>query len=267
MKEIKIDLGFESNKIEIVPLGDLHIGDEFCRLDLIQQAIDYIKNTPNCYTILNGDLMNNALKSSKSDSYRETMTMEQQQDKLIELLTPIKNKILVMTQGNHEYRTNLLVGVDPLRYVARSLGLLENGRYADNSYLLTLRFGKRNGTDKITNTYTIFGIHGVGGGRRIGSSANALEDMGKIVCNADLYIHSHTHNTVSFKDCIYVYNSHSKKLEKHSRLFYNTNSFVDYGGYAERKCYTPSDLSPSTISIVLKRDKGTMTKITNITRI
>ena len=267
MKEIKIYLGNKTNKIEIVPIGDLHIGDENCRLDLIKATINYIKNTKDCYTILNGDLMNNALKTSKSDSYRETMTMEEQQDLLVELLTPIKDKILVMTQGNHEYRTNLVAGIDPLRYVARSLGLIEKDRYADNSYLLTLQFGKRNGSEQITNTYTIYGIHGTGGGRRIGSSANALEDMGHIVCNADLYIHSHTHNVVNFSDCVYIYNVNNKKLEKHRRIFYNTNSFVDYGGYAERKCYKPSDLTPSTIVITMKRNRGEMDKITDIIKL
>ena len=44
---------------------------------------------------MNGDLINNALKTSKSDTYKEQMTMEEEQDLLIELLTPIKNKILV----------------------------------------------------------------------------------------------------------------------------------------------------------------------------
>lgn len=267
MKEILIDLGNKTNKIEIVPMGDLHVGDEFCNLDLIKSTIEYVKKTPNCYTILNGDLMNNALKSSKSDSYRETMTMEQQQDLLIELLTPIKDKILMMTQGNHEYRTNSLVGIDPLRYVARSLGLLDKGRYTDISYLITLKFGKRNGSDKMSNLYTIYGIHGNGGGRRIGSSANTLEDMCRIVANADLYIHSHTHNVVNFTNCVYVYNPNNKKLELHKRVFYNTNSYVTYGGYAERKKYALSDLTPSTIVINFKRNGGEMIKTTDIVKL
>ena len=240
MKELIINLGTKTNKIQIVPLGDLHVGDEFCDLDGIKAVIN---------------------------SYRETLTMEQEQELLIELLTPIKDKILMMTQGNHEYRTNLLVGIDPLRYVARCLGLVEKGRYTDNSYLLTLQFGKRNGTDKCTNTYTIFGTHGVGGGRRIGSSANVLEDMSHIIPNADLYIHSHTHNIVNFTDCVFIYNTNNKKLEKHKRTFVNTNSFVDYGGYAERKCYKPSDTTPSTVVIEMVRNRGDMIKKTDILRI
>lgn len=267
MKEITMLLGNNTNSIQIVPLGDLHIGDPNCDLDSIKNTISYIKDTPNCYTILNGDLMNNALKSSKSDSYVETMTMEEEQDTLIELLTPIKNKILYMTQGNHEYRTSLLCGIDPLKTVARALGLLENGRYGDNSYLLTLIFGKRNGSSNVQNTYTIFGMHGCGGGKRIGSTANGLEDMALIVANADLYIHSHTHNQISFTKPIFVYNQNNKELELHNRVFYNTNSFVTYGGYAERKKLAVGDNEPSAITITFLRDKGKMRKITNIIKI
>ena len=267
MKEITIDLGTKTNSIQILPLGDLHIGDPNCDIDGIKKAIKYIEETPNCYTILNGDLMNNALKTSKSDSYVETMSIEDEQDTLIELLTPIKNKILFMTQGNHEYRTTLLAGIDPCRSVARELGLLSKGLYGDNSYLITLLFGKRNGTDKVTNTYTIFGMHGCGGGRRIGSTANGLEDMSLIVANADLYIHSHTHNQINFTKPIYVYNQNNKELELHNRVFYNTNSYVNYGGYAERKKLAISDTEPSVVTIDMVRDKGKMRKITNIVKI
>jgi len=267
MKELTIDLPSKFNKIQILPLGDMHIGDGNCDLDSIKTCIEYIKNTENCYTILNGDLMNNALKSSKSDSYLETMTMEQEQDLLIELLKPIKDKILYMTQGNHEYRTSLLVGIDPLRSIARELGLLANGRYSDNTYFLTLLMGKRNGESDIKNTYTIFGMHGSGGGRRIGGTANSLEDMASIVPNADLYIHSHTHQQLNFTKPIFVYNQNNKELEYHNRVFYNTNSFVKYGGYAERKGLSMTDTSPSLITIEFRRKGGKMIKITDIVRL
>lgn len=268
MTEITINLGTKTNAIEIVPLGDLHIGDSCCNIEKIKETINYIKNTKNCYCILNGDLMNNALKTSKSDLYLETMTIEQQQDLLVELLMPIKDKILIMAQGNHEYRSSVLCGTDPLRFVARSLDLLSKGRYTDNSYVLTLQFGKRNGMSNITNSYVVFGIHGAsGGGRRAGSTANALEEMNKIIPNADLYLHSHTHTTMNYPDSIFVYNNSSKKLERHYRTYFNTNSFLEYGGYGERKGYKPTDTNPSVLRIRIVRDKGKMRKLTDIIRL
>lgn len=267
MKEIVINLGNKSNEIQIVPIGDLHVGDPNCNMDLIKSTIKYIKDTENCYTILNGDLMNNALKTSKSDTYKETMNMEEQQEALIELLSPIKDKILFMTQGNHELRTNLLAGIDPLRYVARSLDLIEKGRYSDNTYMITLMFGKRNGEKNSSNIYTIFGTHGSGGGKRVGSTANAMDDMCHIIPNADLYVHSHTHVPINYSDRVFVYNQNNKKLEVHTRTFFNTNSFVEYGGYAEAKGYKVSDTTPSAIVIKMIRNGGTMKKLTSIVRL
>ena len=83
MKEFKIKLKGESNKFKLVALGDLHIGDKLCDLDLIKDTLAYVKKNKDCYVILNGDLMNNALKTSKSDSYLEQMTIEEEQDLLI----------------------------------------------------------------------------------------------------------------------------------------------------------------------------------------
>ena len=94
MKEFYIELASKNNEFQIMVLGDMHIGDDLCDIKLIKETIDYVKNTKNCYVILNGDLLNNALKTSKSDVYKETMTMEEEQDLLIDLLKPIKNKIL-----------------------------------------------------------------------------------------------------------------------------------------------------------------------------
>ena len=268
MKELIIDLGVKHNSIQIVPLGDLHVGDEFCDLNLIKNTIEYIAKNDNCYCILNGDLINNGLKTSKSDSYREKLTIEEEQDNLIELLMPIKDKILIMTQGNHEYRTSLLAGIDPLRYVAKSLGLIEKDRYTDNSYILTLLFGKRNGNKDRTNNYVIYGIHGgSGGGRRAGATSNALEDMNKVIANADLYLHSHTHTVMHFSDAVLLYNINTKKLEKHTRTYYNTNSFVSYGGYAETKGYKMTDTTPSVLVISMVRTKDKMRKITNLCKI
>lgn len=267
MQTLTINLNIKANEIQIVPLGDLHVGDEFFNLTKLEKTIKYISQTPNCYTIFNGDLLNNALKTSASDSYREKLTIEQQQDLLIKLLYPIKDKILYMTQGNHEYRSSVLAGIDPLRYVAKALGLLEKGRYSDNSYILNLQFGK-NKTPKTPNQFIIYGIHGSGsGGRRMGSTVNALEDLTKICPNADLYLHSHTHVPIHYTDICLMYNRQRRYVEEFSRTFVNTCSFVNYGGYAERFGYKLTDQTPSIIFVKFKQKDGAMRPILNILKL
>ena len=68
MKAIRCDLPY-AEEIEIHPMADLHISDSMCDFKLIMERIEYIKNTPNAYCILGGDLMDTAIASSVGDTY------------------------------------------------------------------------------------------------------------------------------------------------------------------------------------------------------
>lgn len=266
MKEYVMKIDAPQNKFELMVLGDMHIGDELCDLDLVKEAINYVKNTKYCYCILNGDLINNALKTSKSDIYKEQMTMEEEQDLLIDLLLPIKDKILVMATGNHEYRTSLTAGINPLKAVAYALGIKD--KLVEHSYVLTLEFGTAHGMKRLNNKYIVYGIHGgSGGGRRAGATANALQDMAMIIPNADLYIHSHTHTTINYTDLVFLYDYNTKRLKEHQRTYYNANAFLKYGGYAEQKGYKPANRQPSVIIVNALRKKDGMKIVTDIGRI
>ena len=67
MKAIRCDLPY-AEKIEIHPMADLHLGDNNSDFKLIMERIEYIKNTPNAYCILGGDLMDAAIASSIGDT-------------------------------------------------------------------------------------------------------------------------------------------------------------------------------------------------------
>lgn len=266
MKELTVKIDTPKNKFQLMVLGDMHIGDELCDLDLIKETIDYVKNTRDCYVVLNGDLINNALKTSKSDTYKEKMTIEDEQDLLIELLKPIKDKILVMATGNHEYRTSLIAGINPLKAVAYALGIKD--KLVENAYVLNIDFGIAHGMKNLKNKYVVFGIHGGnGGGRRAGATANALQDMSLIIPDVDLYIHSHTHTSVNYNDMVFLYDRKTKRLKEHQRTYYNANAFLKYGGYAEQKGYKPADRQPSVLVINALRKKEGMKILTNIVRI
>lgn len=266
MKEFNIKLDCAKNTFQLMVLGDMHIGDELCDLDLLKETIDYVKKTKDCYVILNGDLINNALKTSKSDSYKEQMTIEEEQDLLIDLLKPIKDRILVMASGNHEYRTTLLAGINPLKAVAYALGIKD--KLVEHSYLLNIEFGVAYGMVNQKNKYVVFGIHGgSGGGRRAGATANALQDMAMIRPDMDLYIHSHTHSVINYTDLIFLYDRKSRKTKEHQRTYYNANAFLKYGGYAEQKGYKPADRNPSVLVVNALRKKEGMKIVTNVVRI
>ena len=266
MKEFKINLDCDKNTFKLMVLGDLHIGDPLCDIDLIKETLDFVKKTKDCYVILNGDLINNALKTSKSDSYLEQMTIEQEQEMLIDLLKPIKNRILVMATGNHEYRTSLLAGINPLKAVAYALDVKD--KLVDDAYVFDINFGINSGNKACKNKYVVVGIHGgSGSGRRAGTTTNALQDMALIRPDMDLYIHSHTHTAVNYNDLVFLYDRKTGKTKEHQRTYYNANAFLKYGGYAEKKGYKPADRQPSVLVIKTQRKKDGMKTLTNIVRI
>ena len=91
MKVINVNLGKELKELRIIPISDVHLGDKLTNYKLLKEVLQTIKDTPNVYTILNGDLCNTALKNSKSDVYVDEMSPMEQINYLIELLEPIKH--------------------------------------------------------------------------------------------------------------------------------------------------------------------------------
>ena len=45
MKEFKINLDCDKNTFKLMVLGDLHIGDPLCDIDLIKETLDFVKKT------------------------------------------------------------------------------------------------------------------------------------------------------------------------------------------------------------------------------
>lgn len=107
--KVNLELG---NNLKLYVLSDTHIGDVHANINDLKKIINFIKDTPECYCILLGDILNTALKNSKSDIYSETLSVAESQKLALELLLPIKDKIIAMTPGNHENRVWREVGVD-----------------------------------------------------------------------------------------------------------------------------------------------------------
>ena len=63
MKVIKKELDSNIDKLTIIPISDVHIGDKTSDLKAFKEVLERIKSEPNTFTILNGDLCNIALKN------------------------------------------------------------------------------------------------------------------------------------------------------------------------------------------------------------
>lgn len=243
MKTIKIDLQRELEYIEIVPIADAHIGDALCDMELLKQEIDYVKKNKHTFAVLNGDLLNNAIKSSVSDIYAEKLSPMEQLKLAIKLLEPIKDKILCVTSGNHEDRSYKTDGIDLTYLLCRELNLED--RYSNASALLFVRFGElrqveTNGSGNNRKVcYTVYVTHGSGGGGKTGSKANRASSLASII-DADIYITSHMHTPIAFKEAYHRTDVRNSTVSLVDKLFVVTSSFLNYGGYGEKFSFKPS---------------------------
>lgn len=253
MKPIKCDLPF-AEVIEIHPMADLHIGDSQCDYKLILEKIEYIKNTPNAFCILDGDLMDTAIASSIGDTYAANLQPMEQLKHCVKIFEPIKDKILAVLPGNHENRVYKSDGLDITELMCSQLGIYD--RYSPTTVLLFIRFGKdskRNHGRK--RLYTAYVTHGSGGGRKEGGKVNRLADLASIV-DADIYIHGHTHLPLVFKESFFRVSASNSSVALTDKLFVNTAAFLNYGGYGDKAGFKPaSKTSPVIYLHGLKDEK------------
>lgn len=243
MNSIKITLPRSIKQLTINTLSDVHLGDKECDMQLLYKHIESIKNDPNMYCILNGDLIDNATTNSVGDTYAATCSPMEQMKTCVAIFEPIKDKILSIATGNHEDRTYKQTGVDLTWFLANQLGV-EN-RFIGIGGVIFLRVGeekrgRKDSSNKIRQVpYTIYHTHGRGGGRRPGGKVNRLEDMASII-DTDIYIHSHTHLPVIMKNAFYRNDIHNQTISVADKLYVNTSANLNYGGYGQVYEFKPS---------------------------
>ena len=217
------------DRLNIYPVGDVHIGSKEFDLDLFKQWIEVVKNDPNGAVVIIGDMMNMGLRNSKSNVYEESLTPMEQKELCYELLAPIANKIVAGCSGNHEYRAVREVGCNPLYDVFCRLRIED--RYRENACFIKLTVGKQG---KNPNTYGVVLTHG--------SSKNKDKRWTYSVDGCDCFISGHTHEgTHDPLGKIRMDLTHNKvKTVGYQNVV--VMPFQRYGGYAIRGKYTPNHL-------------------------
>ena len=227
--------------MRILPLADFHLGDIHSDFKKIQEYLAYIKDNDNVFTVLNGDMMDAAIQSSIGDTYGASLQPMEQLAQCVKIFEPIKDKILAVTPGNHEQRIYKSDGLDLTQLMCNQLGIGE--RYSPASVLLFIRFGRNKSNDHHNRPilYTIYCVHGAGGGRTEGGKVNRLMQLGNII-DADIFIHSHTQTAAIVKTGYYRVSAANSSVQKVDKLFVNTAATLAYGGYGELQSYKPTSI-------------------------
>ena len=203
------------------------------------EFIEMVKNTPNVYLILAGDLINNAIKSSVSNCFDDVYRPSEQKKLMAKILEPVKDRILCAIPGNHEDRSGKDVDDDPLYDIMAKLDIED--RYRKNRAILKLRFGdNQKGRGTINPTYVFAVVHGSGGGVLTGSGVNKAERYAYTFDGVDALVMGHTHkplNTTPSKTRIDTRNNIAKQVP--FDVIVGT-SWLRYSGYAAKKMLAPT---------------------------
>lgn len=225
----------------LVPIGDLHIGDKCSRLDLVRQAINYVKHRDNARVVLLGDILNVATKTSPgAGPFDQNMDTTDQIKLAVELFSPIKDQIITSLTGNHCDRLSNHAGLD----IAELLALSLNVPYGGFSSVINLTVGKQ--------AYTVYLTHGHGGGTTKSGVLNAIKKLANIYPGADVYLRGHSHQFMVVPERTFT--GDNGQICPRDRYYVDTGSFTDYlGSYAERANYQPVIPSCWSIKFSAKR--------------
>ncbi len=235
---VLLEYQFPVNKdIKIYPISDLHIGAKESMIEKWKEFVKQLKKEPNSYITIQGDMMNNGIKSSITDVYGEIMPPSKQKKWLAEQLEEVKDKILCVVPGNHEARSKREVDDYPLYDVCCKLDIED--RYRENAAFVIIRIGKKDQNGLKNPTYTMCVMHGSGGGMYTGASVSRNERFGTVIDNLDILVVGHSHKVAMTKPQKIYIDTHNKKVSFKSFNLVQATAWTEYGGYALRKQMLP----------------------------
>lgn len=182
----------------IIDTGDWHLGPLNCNINGIHKMLDYVKRNKTVYLILKGDLIDAISPNDKryahcSMSNMDLLTAQQQADAVIELLEPVKDRILLVELGNHEFKH--INDINWGQYYAENLGCPYGGYSAKFIHL------DRTGKPRWKGFFT----HGYGSINSLAKDTIQRQANIKAGLKRKLEATGHT-------DCIYMSMGHTHKL-------------------------------------------------------
>jgi len=269
MEALKMDVKafkFNQNDIYLVPIGDIHLGDRAftheSRMKL-EGYVKWIRDTPNAYAFLMGDLINCATLNSPSNPFDEEIpNVNKQIDQVVQILTPIKSKILGAITGNHEERLEKYSGYNPTCSICQGLGVY----YFKSSGIVVFRLGcRKSGKSRGKHpraSFIGYFHHTTGGGSTIGGKLNRSAKLREVVSNCDFYCGGHNHSLTCSHNVIFKVNETTERVDHFRQMIVTTGGYLDYpDSYAEAKMLPPLKVGSPRIHLFLKWENANKNEV------
>ena len=234
----------ERKDIRIYPIADVHLGAAEHMTREWEQFCERVKDEQ-AYIILGGDLINNSTRNSVSNIFDEVMRPRDQKRLMVEMLKPIRDRILCMTTGNHE-RRNRDVDDDPSYDIACKLDIEDV--YRENIAFLKIQIGNKELDGTRNPTYLLTVTHGSGGGMLTGGAVNRAERFAYVL-DGDALILGHTHKPFVTQPSKIKIDPHNNKVTLKPFKVISMTSWLQWGGYAAQKMLNPTSFCPQVITL------------------
>ena len=245
MKSHKFNLKVRGEYLPLVLASCSHIGSLAFAEKHWKSWRDEVLKNPDNRIIMLGDTTENATKTSPGSSiWEQRVSPKDQVEFAIDLIEPMKDRILIWHESNHSYRTRKDAGAHtPEELMSRHFGIPWGGWQSLSSYVV--RKGKR------SQSYVGHCMHGTGGGT---SMQAALSSLGKqaMLSEADFYARGHHHRPVAARMTRFQYRDQSRPDGRNAVLA-ATGGFLDYhDSYAEAAGYIPNSYGCITLKLHVK---------------
>lgn len=240
--------------IKIACISDVHYGALEHNEKEWQRFIQRVIDDPTLYLVLDGDLINNNTRSSVGSPWNDTVRPREQKRRMAEFLSPIKDRILCCTSGNHERRSMKDADDDPTYDIMAKLDL--EHIYRQNAAFMKIQIGKHDQvTDKPKQSYTFAVTHGAGGGIYTGATVNRNERFGNVIEGLDCLIVGHTHKGTVSRPSKLVFDSIHNMVQMKEYVVISCVAWQNYGEYALQKMLLPATVANPQILYLSDKEK------------
>jgi predicted phosphodiesterase len=132
MKEreiLRVDIKTRADKIPIWPAGDFHFGHAECDYEKLNRYVDWAKEQKDARIVLMGDLLETDIPTHMANKGvmwsldGDRFTPTQQYNDLLDILKPVRKKILCAIMGNHEKRIYNLTNISLTEFMCKELDI------------------------------------------------------------------------------------------------------------------------------------------------
>ena len=246
----------------IYPIADVHLG---AMEHAEKEWHEFLKmvETTNAYLILDGDLLNNGLRSCRFvNPFDEAIRPRDAKRRMVKYLEPVRDRILCVVSGNHERRTFRDDDQDLTYDICSKLDIED--LYRENIAYMKVSVGQQK--DKVTNTrgrpniYTFAVTHGTGGGIYTGAAVNRNERFGNVIDGLDCLIVGHVHKGFVTKPSKIIIDARNGLVKMSHYTVVSCVSWLNYGGYAARGMLLPAQVgNPQSIRLSGRRERKQLT--------